>query len=38
MEQRCKHILAQLKIASTKKKKKLILVTTNEGFILLNFL
>ena len=38
MEQSCKHILAQLKIASTRKKKKIIILTTNNGFMLLNFL
>ena len=38
MEQACKHILAQLKVASSRKKKKLMILTTNDGFILLNFL
>ena len=38
MEQSCKYILAQLKVAGTRKKKNLIIFTTNNSFMLLNFL
>ncbi len=38
MKHNCTYLLALLKIASTKRKKKLIIVTTNDGFLLLNFL